>query len=135
MADARARFRDAGDRGTLLASLDVDRPPETLGSNGGVVAGAAAGLGVTLVSGDAVAVLLATGVLVEIPAPHTPMRRPWHAVTYPRATAATEVLVAHLLAQPGPAETRWSVPRPRATGRARPPSRRPASDLISEQRR
>ena len=120
---------------TLLASLDIEPPTLTLGSNGAVVAGAAAGLGVTLVSRDAVRALLATGELAEIPAPQTPMRRPWHAVTYPRATAATEVLVAHLLAQPGPAETRWSVPRPRATGRARPPSRRPASDLISEQRR
>ena len=105
---------------TLLASLDVEPPTLTLGSNGAVVAGAAAGLGVTLVSRDAVRALLATGELAEIPVPQTPMRRPWHAVTYPRATAATEVLVAHLLAQPGPAETRWSVPRPRTPGRARP---------------
>ena len=120
---------------TLLATLDVEPPTLTLGSNGAVVAGAAAGLGVTLVSRDAVRALLATGELAEIPVPQTPMRRPWHAVTYPRATASTEVLVAHLLAQPGPAETRWSVPRPKAPGRARPPSRRPVSDIIGEQRR
>ena len=65
----------------LLASLDVEPPTLTLGSNGAVVAGAAAGLGATLVSGDAVRGLLAAGDLVEVPVPHTPMRRPWHAVT------------------------------------------------------
>ncbi len=96
---------------TLLSSLDVEPATLTLGSNGAVVAGAAAGLGVTLVSRDAVRGRLAAGEVVEIPVPQTPMRRPWHAVTYPRATAATEVLVAHLLAQDGPPETRWRRPR------------------------
>ena len=105
----------------LLASLDVDPPTLTLGSNGAVVAGAAAGLGVTLVSGDAVRGLLAAGDLVEVPVPHTPMRRPWHAVTNPRATAGTEVLVAHLLAQEGPPEKRWHLPTQRRGPGARPP--------------
>ncbi len=75
-----------------------------------MVAGAAAGLGVTLVSRDAVQGPLADGALAEIPVPQTPMRRPWHAVTYPRASAATEVLVAHLLAQEDPARARWRRP-------------------------
>ena len=39
----------------LLAGWEVDPPRLTLGSNGAVIAGAAAGLGVTLVSRDAVA--------------------------------------------------------------------------------
>ena len=111
----------------LLASLDVDPPTLTLGSNGAVVAGAAAGLGVTLVSGDAVHGLLAAGDLVEVPVPHTPMRRPWHAVTNLRATAATEVLVAHLLAQPGAPENRWHLPAQRRDPGARPAVRRAAA--------
>ena len=103
---------------TLLASLDVEPATLTLGSNGAVVAGAAAGLGVTLVSRDAVRGLLASGDVVEIPVPQTPLRRPWHAVTYPRATAAAEVLVAHLLAREGPPETRWRRPPQRRDGRS-----------------
>ena len=108
----------------LLASLDVAPPTLTLGSNGAVVAGAAAGLGVTLVSRDAVRGLLAAGELVEVPVPQTPMRRPWHAVTYPRATAATEVLVVHLLAQEGPPENRWRLPAQRRGPGARPAGKR-----------
>jgi len=111
----------------LLASLDVDPPTLTLGSNGAVVAGAAAGLGVTLVSGAAVHGLLAAGDLVEVPVPHTPMRRPWHAVTNPRATAGTEVLVAHLLAQEGPPEKRWHRPPQRRGPGTRPPGKRAAT--------
>jgi LysR family transcriptional regulator, low CO2-responsive transcriptional regulator len=95
----------------LLAALDAEPPTLTLGSNGAVVAGAAAGLGVTLVSRDAVRALLASGQVTEVPVPQTPMRRPWHAVTYPRAPAAAEVLVAHLLTQDSP--VRWRRP-PRA---------------------
>jgi LysR family transcriptional regulator, low CO2-responsive transcriptional regulator len=94
----------------LLAALDTEPPTLTLGSNGAVVAGAAAGLGVTLVSRDAVTGPLADGRLAEVPVPQTPMRRPWHAVTYPRDSAATEVLVAHLLSRRGPAQTRWRPP-------------------------
>jgi len=51
-----------------------------------VVAGAVAGLGVTLVSRDAVARQLAEGELVPVVLPGTPLRRPWHAVTH-RQTA------------------------------------------------
>ena len=116
---------------TLLASLDIEPPTLTLGSNGAVVAGAAAGLGVTLVSRDAVRALLATGNSrrsrrrrpqcggrgTRSPTrARRPRRRCWSPTCWPTC--------------------RWSVPRPRATGRARPPSRRPASDIIiSEQRR
>jgi LysR family transcriptional regulator, low CO2-responsive transcriptional regulator len=108
----------------LLASLEVAPSTLTLGSNGAVVAGAAAGLGATLVSRDAVRRLLAAGQLEEIPVPGTPMRRPWHAVTSSRPTAPTEVLVVHLLAQDGPPETRWRRPADRQAAGARPGGKR-----------
>jgi LysR family transcriptional regulator, low CO2-responsive transcriptional regulator len=99
----------------LLAELDTDPATLTLGSNGAVVAGALAGLGVTLVSRDAVAEALAAGRLVELAVPHTPLRRPWHAVSHRHASAAAELLIEHLCAQPGPPATRWRrarLPRP-----------------------
>ncbi len=101
----------------LLAELDADPPTLTLGSNGAVVAGAIAGLGVTLASRDAVSRPLGAGDLVELPVPHTPMRRPWHAVTPPRESAAAGLLVAHLLDRDG-----WRRPRgnPRSRGNSTP---------------
>jgi LysR family transcriptional regulator, low CO2-responsive transcriptional regulator len=108
----------------LLASLEVAPPTLTLGSNGAVVAGAAAGLGATLVSRDAVRRLLAAEQLEEIPVSGTPMRRPWHAVTSSRPTAPTEVLVVHLLAQDGPPETRWRRPADRRGAGAPPGGKR-----------
>lgn len=98
----------------LFAALDADPPALTLGSNGAVVAGAAAGLGVTLISRDAVHAELAAGALVTLPVPGTPMRRPWHAVTHRSAPGATDLLVAHLLAAGGPPGQRWRRPGPRA---------------------
>ncbi|HEV2371630.1 MAG TPA: LysR substrate-binding domain-containing protein [Streptosporangiaceae bacterium] len=95
----------------LLAALDADPSTLTLGSNGAVIAGAVAGLGVTLVSRDAVAGPLASGHLVELPVPQTPMSRPWHAVTWPRASAVAELFVAHLLTRDSPAGARWRQPR------------------------
>jgi DNA-binding transcriptional LysR family regulator len=91
----------------LLAQLDADPATLTLGSNGAVVAGALAGLGVTLVSREAVAEALAAGRLVELTVPHTPLRRPWHAVSRRHASAAVDLFVDHLCAQPGPSATRW----------------------------
>jgi DNA-binding transcriptional LysR family regulator len=97
----------------LLAALDADPPTLTLGSNGAVVAGAVAGLGVCLVSRDAVVRWLASGDLAELSVAQTPMARPWHAVTRPRPSAVAELLVAHLLTQDGPAGSGWRKPRPR----------------------
>lgn len=95
----------------LLAELDADPPTLTLGSNGAVIAGAVAGLGVTLVSRDAVRAQLDDGALAELAVPHTPLARPWHVLTYPHPPAAAELLVAHLLAQGQSA--RWRpVPAP-----------------------
>ncbi|RAY10940.1 LysR family transcriptional regulator [Actinomadura craniellae] len=90
-----------------LAERDA-RPPElVLGSNGAVIAGAAAGLGAALVSRDAVGAELADGRLQVIDAPGTPLHRPWHAVAGPAPTATTRLFVDHLLAAPG-----WHHPPP-----------------------
>jgi DNA-binding transcriptional LysR family regulator len=105
----------------LLAGWEVDPPRLTLGSNGAVVAGAAAGLGVTLVSRDAVARQLADGGLVAVKAPGTPLRRPWHAVTAGQVPASTTLLIGHLL-------------RSADTGGWRPPGRRgsgPRAELLA----
>jgi LysR family transcriptional regulator, low CO2-responsive transcriptional regulator len=90
----------------LLAALDADPPRLTLGSGGAVAACAAAGLGATLVSRDAVARQLAGGDLVEVAVPGTPLRRPWHAVTHGWQPGATVLLVTHLLEHQG-----WRPPR------------------------
>jgi DNA-binding transcriptional LysR family regulator len=116
------REAGSGTRATceaLLASLDADPATLTLGSNGAVVAGAVAGLGVTLVSRDAVAARLAAGDLAELPVPHTPLIRPWHAVTRPRALAAAELLVTHLLAS----DSGWRASPARSTRRGMSPRR------------
>jgi LysR family transcriptional regulator, low CO2-responsive transcriptional regulator len=93
--EAGSGTRSTGD--VLLASLDADPPRLTLGSGGAVAACAAAGLGATLVSRDAVARQLGDGQLVEVAVPGTPLRRPWHAVTHDRQPGATSLLVRHLL--------------------------------------
>jgi DNA-binding transcriptional LysR family regulator len=95
------RESGSGTRATclaLLATLDVEPAQLTLGSHGAVVAGAIAGLGVTMVSREAAAGQLAAGLLVELPVPGTPLDRPWHAVTHLETTGSTELLIEHLLA-------------------------------------
>lgn len=82
---------------SLLDTLDVAPPPLALGSHGAVVAGADTGLGVTLVSRQSVRRHLEAGSLVELRVPGTPMQRAWHVVSQPTATAATNLLVRHLL--------------------------------------
>jgi DNA-binding transcriptional LysR family regulator len=94
------REAGSGTRATTtvyLDSLGVHAPLLTLGSNGAVVAGAVAGLGVTLVARDAVERQLAAGELVLIDLPGTPLSRPWHLVTAPTAGPTVDLLVAHLL--------------------------------------
>ncbi|WP_300007509.1 LysR family transcriptional regulator [Pseudonocardia sp.] len=85
---------------SVLAGLDTDPPCLTLGSHGAVVAAAVAGLGVTLVSEQAVLPLLAAGRLVVLPVPGTPLARPWHLVSAPRSTASAELFVRHVLERP-----------------------------------
>jgi len=74
-----------------------------------VVACAAADLGATLVSRDAVSRQLETGELLQVAVPGTPLRRPWHAVTHSRQPGATALLVRHLLDREG-----WRPPGARA---------------------
>lgn len=83
----------------LLDELDVSPPLLVLGSHGAVVAAAVAGLGVTLVSQQAVQTQLASGALVAIPIPGTPLNRPWHLVSQMAPTMSTELLVKHLVSR------------------------------------
>jgi DNA-binding transcriptional LysR family regulator len=83
---------------TLLEELEITPPQMVLGSHGAVVAAAVAGLGVTLVSRQAVRRELDAGALVELAVANTPMDRPWHVVTQSPCTGSTELLITHLLA-------------------------------------
>src|SRR5713101_4118120 len=123
------REAGSGTRATgeaLLNALDANPPRLTLGSGGAVVACAAAGLGATLVSRDAVARHLKDGDLVEVAVPGTPLRRPWNAVTHGRQPGATSLLVRHLLDREGcrgtkgthPGREGWRGPRARTPARS-----------------
>ena len=95
------REEGSGTRVTVeayLKSQDVAPPRLVLGSNGAVVAGAVAELGVSLVSRDAVTDQLADARLVEVPSPGIPLRRPWHAVAGAYSGAATWLFVRQLRA-------------------------------------
>lgn len=95
------RERGSGIRATLTALLEDlpgDPPRMVMGSHGATIAAARSGLGVTLVAREGVARLLGEGALVELGMPGVPIARPWHVVTHPDATASTELLVRHLLA-------------------------------------
>ncbi|CAN5119147.1 LysR family transcriptional regulator [soil metagenome] len=73
----------SGTRATTLALLEqLELAPRTLtlGSNVAIVGAVAAGLGVTLVSRDAVAHRIADGSLAVLALPGTPLRRDWHLV-------------------------------------------------------
>lgn len=111
-ADATWLLREpgSGTRATTTAlfdDLEASPPTMTLGSHGAVVAAAVAGLGVTLVSRQAVRRELSAGSLLELPVPGTPMDRPWHIVTQATPTGSTELLIAHLLAH---RELGWHTP-------------------------
>jgi LysR family transcriptional regulator, low CO2-responsive transcriptional regulator len=64
----------------LLADLDIAPLTLIVGSNGAIRESASVGLGVTLVSRDAVAAELSTGRLAEIAVPGTPLHRDWYLV-------------------------------------------------------
>ncbi len=82
----------------LLAELDITPSTLTVGSNGAIRESAAVGLGVTLVSRDAVAQELASGRLAEIGVPGTPLHRDWYLLANPgRLPLPAARLVAHVL--------------------------------------
>jgi len=62
----------------MLAELDIAPLTLIVGSNGAIKESASVGLGVTLVSRDAVAAELATGRLAELHVPGTPLHRDWY---------------------------------------------------------
>ena len=67
----------------LLAGLDITPLSLTLGSNGAIRESAGIGLGVTLVSRDAIEPELASGQLAQLAVPGTPLRRDWYLVSRP----------------------------------------------------
>src|SRR5690349_11054413 len=62
----------------LLTEMDIAPLALMVGSNGAIRESARVGLGVTLVSRDAVAAELAAGQLAEIGVPGTPLHRDWY---------------------------------------------------------
>ncbi len=86
----------------LLADLDIAPLTLVVGSNGAIRESARIGLGVTLLSRDAVAAELATGSLAEIGVPGTPLHRDWYLVAHPQSLSpAAARLVSHALAGGG----------------------------------
>ncbi|MFV0461902.1 MAG: LysR family transcriptional regulator [Nostocoides sp.] len=104
----------------LLADLELTPELLELGSHGAVVASARAGLGVTLAHEDAVADDLASGELVVLDVPGTPLVRPWivstNASPTPSALAFVDLLCTEQ-AMEGPAFT--PIPPPRSPARGR----------------
>ncbi|WP_094287484.1 LysR family transcriptional regulator [Mycobacterium lehmannii] len=93
------RESGSGTRATMavvLEELEIAPRQMVLGSHGAVVAAAVAGVGITLVSRQAVRRELDAGDLVELPVPGTPLSRPWHIVTQSPCTGPTELLIKHL---------------------------------------
>jgi LysR family transcriptional regulator, low CO2-responsive transcriptional regulator len=82
----------------LLADLDISPLTLMVGSNVAIRESAQVGLGVTLLSRDAVAAELAAGKLAELLVPGTPLHRDWYLVAHPgRLPPAAARLVAHAL--------------------------------------
>ena len=87
--------RDTTD--AVLENLQADPPRLTLGSNGAVIAGAVGGLGLTLVSRDAVRAELDNGSLMVVPVTGTPLDRPYHVVTGTVVPPTARLFIDHLL--------------------------------------
>jgi LysR family transcriptional regulator, low CO2-responsive transcriptional regulator len=95
----------SGTRATTEAYLEEQQIAPgmlTVGSNVAVCESVAAGLGVTLISRDAVARDIGRGVLAELPAPGTPLRRDWCLVSREgQLPAPSRVFVRHVRAAEG----------------------------------
>jgi len=94
------REHGSGTRATteaFLEELQIAPATLTVGSNVAVGESVAAGLGVTLISRDAVARELRHGVLAELPVPGTPLRRDWCLVSRAgRLPAPSRLFVQHV---------------------------------------
>lgn len=85
-----------------LEELQIAPGTLTVGSNVAVCESVAAGLGVTLISRDAVARDIGRGVLAELPAPGTPLRRDWCLVSREgHLPAPSRLFVRHVRQGPG----------------------------------
>jgi LysR family transcriptional regulator, low CO2-responsive transcriptional regulator len=83
----------------LLTELDIAPLTLMVGSNGAIRESASVGLGVTLISREAVAAELADGRLAALPVPGTPLHRDWYLVARPGPLpVAAARLLAHVLA-------------------------------------
>jgi LysR family transcriptional regulator, low CO2-responsive transcriptional regulator len=83
---------------TLLADLDISPLTLMVASNVAIRESAQVGLGVTLLSRDAVAAELAAAQLAELPVPGTPLHRDWYLVAHPgHLPPAAARLVTHAL--------------------------------------
>jgi DNA-binding transcriptional LysR family regulator len=96
----------SGTRATVeqyLAAHGIAPSTLTLGSNGAVREAVAVGLGITLISRDAVAADLSSGRLVVISATGAPVHREWHIVTRDedRLPGAGTLFLDHLVADSG----------------------------------
>jgi DNA-binding transcriptional LysR family regulator len=78
-----------------LAAQALEVAPLTVGSNGAIKAAARAGLGISLVSWDAVATELEAGVLGAIDVDPAPAARDWH-VMRPRVGPTRPVVTEFL---------------------------------------
>lgn len=83
LREAGSGTRDAAD--TLLDDLGINPPTMMLGSNGAIEQAVVAGLGVALISLDAVADRIRSGTVAVWPCPGTPLERPWHLVAHASA--------------------------------------------------
>jgi LysR family transcriptional regulator, low CO2-responsive transcriptional regulator len=93
----------------FLRSMELQPPVLTLGSNGAIREGVLIGLGVTLVSRDAVSAELADGSLEEWRCPPLPLRREWHAAAPAESLLppTARLFLEHLLA------AGWTLSNPR----------------------
>lgn len=84
----------------LFAQLGIAPPAVTIGSNGAIRECVRAGLGISVLSRDAVAREISEGMLTEIPTAVTPLVRDWHLVrsTERALTPAGARFVEHALA-------------------------------------
>ena len=86
----------------LLAELDIAPRTLIVGSNGAIRESARVGLGVTLISRDAVAAELSAGHLAELAVPGTPLHRDWYLVAHPgRLPPPARRLLEHMLGHGG----------------------------------
>jgi LysR family transcriptional regulator, low CO2-responsive transcriptional regulator len=122
----------SGTRSTVeeyLAGAGLRPPTLTLGSNGAIREALTVGLGITLMSCDAVADQLESGALVQLRVPGLPLERSWHLIT--RAgeplPASAELFVTNLLEA---GEFRVPPPIPRR-GDDAPRGRRIRSEAVS----